>query len=209
MLFPEPEIVEIAPGAVLLRGAAERVAAELLNQIQLVISASPLRTVMTPMGKPMSVQMTNCGDVGWVSDRTGYKYEQFDPLTSARWPEIPAVFQTFATVVAARAGFEDFAPDACLINRYTAGSKMGLHQDRDEQDFSQPIVSVSLGLPILFNFGGVERSDPTTKVELQHGDVVVFGGISRLCFHGVGTLRRGEHPLTGAYRFNLTFRRAC
>lgn len=209
MLFPELEIVEIAPGAVLLRGAAETVAEELLSQIQSVINASPLRTVMTPMGKPMSVQMTNCGAVGWVSDRTGYKYEQIDPLTNVRWPKIPAVFQTFATAVAARAGFEDFAPDACLINRYAAGSKMGLHQDRDEQDFMQPIVSVSLGLPIVFSFGGVQRSDKTIKVELQHGDVVVFGGVSRLCFHGVGTLRRGEHPLTGGYRFNLTFRRAC
>jgi alkylated DNA repair protein (DNA oxidative demethylase) len=156
----------------------------------------------------MSVEMTNCGDVGWVSDRTGYRYETIDPLTNLAWPAMPALFAQLANGVAAQAGFTDFHPDACLINRYAMGSKMGLHQDRDEQDFAQPIVSVSLGLPITFNFGGGTRTSPTTKTELRHGDVVVFGGQSRLAFHGVGTLRRGQHSLTGPYRFNLTFRRA-
>jgi alkylated DNA repair protein (DNA oxidative demethylase) len=179
-----------------------------LSQIEGVIMVSPLRTVVTPMGKSMSVEMTNCGDVGWVSDRTGYRYETIDPLTNLSWPAIPALLTQLANGVAAQAGFPEFHPDACLINRYAAGSKMGLHQDRDEQDFTQPIVSVSLGLPINFKFGGSTRNSPTTKIELRHGDVVVFGGLSRLAFHGVGTLRRGQHPLAGPYRFNLTFRRA-
>jgi alkylated DNA repair protein (DNA oxidative demethylase) len=208
MLFPEFQTVELAPGALLLRGAAEACAIDLLSQIEGVILISPLRTVATPMGKSMSVEMTNCGDVGWVSDRTGYRYETIDPVTNSAWPTMPSLFAELASRAAAQAGFPDFHPDACLINRYAAGSKMGLHQDRDEQDFTQPIVSVSLGLPITFNFGGGTRTSPTTKTELRHGDVVVFGGQSRLAFHGVGTLRRGQHPLAGPYRFNLTFRRA-
>lgn len=206
MLFPDLPTVDIAPGATLLRGAVENCATELLGRIEGVITVSPLRTVITPMGKSMSVEMTNCGDVGWVSDRTGYRYETIDPLTSSAWPALPVLFAEIAHGAAAQAGFPDFHPDACLINRYAVGSKMGLHQDRDEQDFTQPIVSVSLGLPITFNFGGNSRSDATTKTMLSHGDVVVFGGPSRLAFHGVGTLRRGQHPLTGPYRFNLTFR---
>jgi DNA oxidative demethylase len=208
MLFPEFQSVELARGAQLLRGAAEACATELLNEIQAVITVSPFRTVATPMGKSMSVEMTNCGDVGWVSDRNGYRYETIDPLTSLAWPAMPVLFAEIANAAGAQAGFPDFHPDACLINRYAVGSKMGLHQDRDEQDFTQPIVSVSLGLPITFNFGGNSRSDATTKTMLSHGDVVVFGGQSRLAFHGVGTLRRGQHALTGPYRFNLTFRRA-
>lgn len=206
MLFPDASAVEFAPGAVLFRAAVEPMAEDLLREIDGVISVSPLRTVMTPMGKSMSVEMTNCGRVGWVSDRTGYRYEACDPLTMRPWPTMPALFAEVAATMAARAGYESFAPDACLINRYSAGSKMGLHQDRDENNFSQPIVSVSLGLPIRFNFGGERRTDPTTKVDLHHGDVVVFGGTARLAFHGVGTLRRGTHELTGAYRYNLTFR---
>lgn len=208
MLFPDLPTVEIAPGATLLRGAVENCASELLGQIEGVITVSPLRTVITPMGKSMSVEMTNCGDVGWVSDRTGYRYETIDPLTSSSWPAMPALFAEIANGAAAQAGFPDFHADACLINRYAIGSKMGLHQDRDEQDFTQPIVSVSLGLPITFNLGGNLRSAPTAKTELRHGDVVVFGGPSRLAYHGVGTLRRGHHFLTGPYRFNLTFRQA-
>ena len=208
MLFPEFQTVELAPGAQLLRGAAEVCSTELLSEIHAVITVSPLRTVATPMGKSMSVEMTNCGDVGWVSDQTGYRYETIDPVTNSAWPAMPSLFAELASRTAAQAGFPDFHPDACLINRYAAGSKMGLHQDRDEQDFTQPIVSVSLGLPINFKFGGSTRNSPTTKTELRHGDVVVFGGLSRLAFHGVGTLRRGQHPLAGPYRFNLTFRRA-
>jgi alkylated DNA repair protein (DNA oxidative demethylase) len=191
---------------VLFRAAVEPIAHELLHEISRVVGVSPLRTVMTPMGKPMSVEMTNCGRVGWVSDRRGYRYETHDPDTTRPWPAMSALFADLAATMAARAGYGLFGPDACLINRYAAGSKMGLHQDRDEKDFSQPIVSVSLGLPIRFNFGGERRTDPTTKVDLHHGDVVVFGGTARLAFHGVGTLRRGTHELTGAYRYNLTFR---
>jgi alkylated DNA repair protein (DNA oxidative demethylase) len=206
MLFPDTTAVEFAPGAVLFRAAVGPVAHDLLHEISRVVGVSPLRTVMTPMGKPMSVEMTNCGRVGWVSDRSGYRYETHDPLTGKPWPTMPALFADLAATMALRAGYDSFAPDACLINRYSTGSKMGLHQDRDERDFSQPIVSVSLGLPIRFNFGGERRTDPTTKADLHHGDVVVFGGAARLAFHGVGTLRRGAHELTGAYRYNLTFR---
>ena len=208
MLFHRSEVIELSPGALLLRGAAEPVAERLLAEIQLIITESPLRTVMTPMGKPMSVEMTNCGDLGWVSDLKGYRYENHDPVTSRPWPKMPTVFRDLARRTAETAGYKDFTPDACLINCYSVGSKMGLHQDRDEKDFSQPIVSVSLGLPIIFQFGGTQRTNPRVKVELRHGDVVVFGGASRLAFHGVGTLRKGDHPLTKNYRFNLTFRRS-
>ena len=207
MLFPDLDAVTIGPGAVLYRGVVVAQADELLKSVKEVVTQSPFRRVVTPMGKPMSVEMTNCGDVGWVSDPSGYRYEQIDPVTGCAWPVMPQRFREVAHVCAFRAGYEGFHPDACLINRYSAGSKMGLHQDRDEMDFSQPIVSVSLGLPITFNFGGYSRTSPTIKIRLQHGDAVVFGGESRLAFHGVGTLRRGEHPLTGNYRFNLTFRR--
>jgi alkylated DNA repair protein (DNA oxidative demethylase) len=208
MLFPRSEVIELSPGALLLRGAAEPFEESLLAEIQLIITKAPLRTVMTPMGRPMSVEMTNCGDLGWVSDRKGYRYENHDPITSRPWPKMPTVFRDLARRTAKTAGYTDFTPDVCLINRYSVGSKMGLHQDRDEKDFSQPIVSVSLGLPIIFQFGGTMRNDAKVKVELHHGDVVVFGGKARLAFHGVGTLRRGSHPLTQSYRINLTFRRS-
>ena len=144
MLFPEFQSVELAPGAQLLRGAAEACATELLSEIQAVITVSPLLTVATPMGKSMSVEMTNCGDVGWVSDRTGYRYETIDPVTNSAWPAMPSLFAELASRTAAQAGFPDFHPDACLINRYAAGSKMGLHQDRDEQDFTQPLCRFHL-----------------------------------------------------------------
>jgi alkylated DNA repair protein (DNA oxidative demethylase) len=206
MLFPNDSVTELADGAVVLHGVAEAVATELVRLIDEVVRVSPLRTVMTPMGKPMSVEMTNCGAAGWMSDRSGYRYETIDPLTDRPWPAMPGTFRKFASEIADRAGYQAFDPDVCLVNRYAVGSKMGLHQDRDERDFSQPIVSVSLGLPITFKFGGVQRTDRTTSVKLQHGDVVVFGGASRLAFHGVGILRRGHHELTGGYRFNLTFR---
>jgi len=206
MLFAETDSVEIAPGAVLFRAAAEGSAEALLREIENVIAVSPLRRVTTPMGKSMSVEMTNCGRAGWVSDRSGYRYEALDPLSGKPWSPMPGMFSELATRMALLAGYQHFIPDVCLINRYSVGSKMGLHQDRDEQDFSQPIVSVSLGLPITFKFGGLRRTDASRSVVLHHGDVVVFGGEARLAYHGVGTLRRGSHPLTGAYRFNLTFR---
>jgi len=206
MLFAETDSVEIAPGAMLFRAAAESSAEALLREIENVIAISPLRRVTTPMGKSMSVEMTNCGRAGWVSDRSGYRYEALDPLSGKPWSPMPGMFSELATRMALLAGYQHFIPDVCLINRYSVGSKMGLHQDRDEQDFSQPIVSVSLGLPITFKFGGLRRTDASRSVVLHHGDVVVFGGEARLAYHGVGTLRRGSHPLTGAYRFNLTFR---
>lgn len=208
MLSPDTETVLIAPGAVLFRDVVTCEADRLLSEIDKVIAQSPLRRVVTPMGKPMSVEMTNCGEVGWVSDRSGYRYERIDPLTGCAWPIMPELFSDIARASADRAGYTNFRPDACLINRYSPGSKMGLHQDRDERDFAQPIVSVSLGLPITFNFGGDSRNDPSIKVKLQHGDVVVFGGESRLAFHGVGTLRRGQHAITGNSRFNLTLRQS-
>lgn len=208
MLFPDTEAVPIAPGAVLFRGAIACETDRFLHEIEKVIAQSPLRRVVTPMGKPMSVEMTNCGEVGWVSDRSGYRYERMDPLSGCAWPVMPQLFLEVARASASRAGYTTFQPDTCLINRYSSGSKMGLHQDRDERDFSQPIVSVSLGLPVTFNFGGGSRNDPIHKVKLQHGDVVVFGGESRLAFHGVGTLRRGQHEMTGNSRFNLTLRQS-
>lgn len=208
LLFPEPETVVVAPGAVLFRGAVLPKSESLLIEIGKITAESPLRRVVTPMGKPMSVDMTNCGEVGWVADRSGYRYECIDPMTSKNWPAMPESLAECAGQFAGLAGYKGFQPDTCLINRYSVGSKMGLHQDCDEKDFSQPIVSISLGLPITFSFGGTTRVAPTSKVKLEHGDVLVFGGASRLAYHGVSTLRRGMHPMTGHYRFNLTFRRS-
>jgi len=208
MLFSATDSVEVAPGVVLFRGAVESAAEALLSEIEQIVAVSPLRRVMTPMGKPMSVEMTNCGSVGWVSYRTGYRYESIDPVTNQSWPTMPALFADAATEFASLAGYRDFVPDVCLINRYSPGSKMGLHQDRDETDFSQPIVSVSLGLPITFKIGGQRRTDPTVSTKLQHGDVLVFGGPARLAFHGVGKLCDGLHPSCGFTRWNLTFRHA-
>lgn len=156
----------------------------------------------------MSVAMTNCGALGWVTDRAGYRYSERDPVSGQRWPEMPAEFRDLAVRAAARAGYRDFAPDACLINRYEPGARMALHQDRDEPDLSAPIVSVSLGLPAVFLWGGAERADRPTRIRLGHGDVVVWGGETRLNFHGVAPLADGEHPGLGRQRINLTFRRA-
>jgi alkylated DNA repair protein (DNA oxidative demethylase) len=206
MLFAETETSEFAPGAVLLRGAVGIGDEDLMNEIHRVAAVSPFRRVVTPSGKPMSVEITSCGAVGWTSDRRGYRYEAKDLITGESWPAMPMHFRELASRVAAQAGYDRYVPDTCLINKYSVGSKMGMHQDRDERDFTQPIVSVSLGLPIIFRFGGATRGGKTAKVQLQHGDVVVFGGAARLAFHGVGTLRKGEHPLTGAARYNLTFR---
>ncbi|MBM3769196.1 MAG: DNA oxidative demethylase AlkB [Acidobacteria bacterium] len=195
---------ELAPGARVLRGFALDYAID----VDAVAAESPFRHMVAKNGFPMSVAMTNCGPLGWVSDRTGYRYESRDPLSGKPWPAMPAEFARLARDAAASAGYASFAPDACLINRYEPGAKMGLHQDRDEHDFGQPIVSVSLGLPAAFVFGGAKRSDKTVRVELEHDDVVVFGGPSRLCYHGVLTLADGVHPQLGRRRLNLTFRRA-
>ncbi|KAA1170589.1 DNA oxidative demethylase AlkB [Marinobacter salinexigens] len=204
----EPHFEAICEGAVVLRGAAVRDADALMGAVRRVIAESPLRRMKTPGGHTMSVAMTCCGQYGWVTDAQGYRYQSEDPVTGKPWPAMPEELLRLARETAARGGFPDFVPDACLINCYEPGSRMGLHQDKDEQDFSHPIVSVSLGLPQIFQFGGDARSDCPSKIPLQHGDVVVWGGAARLRYHGVLTLKHGHHPLTGAYRYNLTFRRA-
>ncbi|GAB2179062.1 DNA oxidative demethylase AlkB [Dongia sp. agr-C8] len=206
-LFAEPRET-MAAGAVLLRGFALPREGELLAAIEAVTAQAPFRHMMTPGGYTMSVAMTTCGTVGWVTDRKGYRYSPTDPTTGRPWPPMPACFQALATEAAAEAGYPDFRPDSCLINRYEPGTKLSLHQDQDEQDMCQPIVSVSLGLPATFLFGGPQRGDPTAKYPLNHGDVAVWGGPSRLFFHGVAALKDAVHPLLGKKRINLTFRRA-
>ena len=202
--IPEP----LADGAVVLRGFARTLAPQLLDEIGVIIGRAPWRHMITPGGLRMSVAMTNCGQAGWVSDRTGYRYDQHDPLSGEPWPAMPAAFLDLATRAAADAGFAEFAPDACLINRYAPGTRLSLHQDRDERDLRAPIVSVSLGLPAVFLFGGLRRADRPARIRLAHGDVVVWGGPSRLAFHGVAPLADGDHPLLGRERINLTFRKA-
>jgi DNA oxidative demethylase len=206
---PEGSATEpLAPGAVLLRRFAAAKADVLWHDLHHVLAAAPLRHMVTPNGLRMSVAMSNCGALGWVSDRQGYRYDGCDPQSGRAWPAMPASFGALAGAAAERAGFANFVPDACLINRYQPGARLSLHQDRDERDFSQPIVSVSLGLPAVFRFGGPKRSDTTLRVLLAHGDVVVWGGPSRLHHHGVLALKAGWHAMTGACRVNLTFRRA-
>ncbi len=203
---PEP----VAPGAAILRGFALPEANRLMQGVRAVTAAAPLRHLVTPNGQTMSVAMSNCGPLGWTSDRLGYRYTDRDPLSSLPWPALPDGFLDLAQRAAQEAGFADFTPNACLINRYLPGARMGLHQDRDEgglaHDFAPPIVSISLGLPAVFLFGGLQRSTPTTRWPLAHGDVVVWGGPARLAFHGVAPLKDGEHPQLGAQRVNLTFR---
>jgi alkylated DNA repair protein (DNA oxidative demethylase) len=198
----------LGPGAALLRGFARDCAADLIAAANGVIARAPLRHMVTPGGLEMSVAMTNCGPLGWVSDRRGYRYQAHDPLSGDPWPEMPGLFRSLAQGAAERAGFTDFMPDACLINRYLPGTRLSLHQDRDETDFGAPIVSVSLGLPAVFLFGGLRRADRPRRLGLEHGDVVVWGGASRLVYHGVAPLAPGVHPVLGGQRFNLTFRKA-
>lgn len=198
----------IAPGAVLLRGFALGQAPTLLAAVDHITTQAPLRHLVTPGGYTMSVAMSNCGQLGWASSRQGYRYAPQDPLSGLPWPAMPTAWFDMAARAAAQAGYAGFEPDACLINQYAPGAKMSLHQDRDEQDMSQPIVSVSLGLPVVFLFGGLQRSDKPQRLRLQHGDVVVWGGPARLSFHGVMPLADGEHALLGRRRINLTFRRA-
>lgn len=199
----------LAPGAVLLRGFARASSAVLCADLQGVIAQAPFRHMVTPGGLSMSVAMTNCGAYGWVSDRNGYRYDAIDPESGRRWPTMPDSFLRLARAAAAAAGFEAFAPDACLINRYEPGAKLSLHQDKDERDFGQPIVSVSLGVSATFLFGGAKRAGRTLRVPLRHGDVVVWGGPARLNYHGVLPLKAGQHPFAGAHRINLTLRRAA
>lgn len=198
----------LAPGATVLRGFARKRDIALLAAIEDVAARAPFRHMVTPGGFEMSVAMTNCGAAGWITDRSGYRYQAHDPQSGLPWPALSPAFLSLANEAATAAGFANFVPDACLINRYEPGTKLSLHQDKDEADYGHPIVSVSLGLPATFQFGGPKRADPVRKVALEHGDVVVWGGPSRLFHHGVLTLKSGEHPLTGRRRFNLTLRRA-
>lgn len=204
----DPPVRALAEGAVLLRGFASPRAAALRDALTGVVEAAPFRRMVTPGGFTMSVAMTNCGRAGWVTDRSGYRYDPRDPLTGNPWPDMPPGFLALAVEAAAAAGYPDFRPDACLINRYEPKTRLSLHQDRNERDMSQPIVSVSLGLPATFQFGGETRDAPVTRHALCHGDVVVWGGPARLRFHGVLPLADGEHPMFGDIRINLTFRRA-
>ena len=206
--FAPDERLELGPGACLLRGFAlpddERLRADLLT----VSAAAPFRHMQTPGGFTMSVAMTNCGAFGWVSDPTGYRYAELDPDSGLPWPAMPAAFESLARRAAAAAGYPTFTPDACLVNRYEPGARLTLHQDKDERDFSQPIVSVSLGAPAVFLFGGLKRKERPLRLALVHGDVIVFGGPSRLRYHGVAPLKPSHHPFAGEARINLTLRRA-
>ena len=199
--------VPLEEGAVLLQGFAAPLAAVLVEAAAQVASQAPFRFLVTPGGYTMSVAMTNCGRLGWVSDRRGYRYDPVDPDSGKPWPAMPPAFLDLAMRAAAEGGFANYDPDACLINRYVKGSKLGLHQDRDENDAWAPIVSVSLGLPAVFLWGGERRSDKVRRLPVQSGDVVVWGGPARFVYHGVAPLKDGEHPLTGAARINLTFRK--
>ena len=211
-----PAKQEILPQVWLLKNAAKHEEAAILQDLAQVIQQAPLRNMMTKMGFAMSAAMTNCGDLGWVSDRKGYRYDATDPSSGKLWPAMPDSFLKLATHAATEVGFSNFTPDACLINQYKVGASMGLHQDKNEVDFSQPIVSVSLGLPAVFLFGGLLRSDKPVKVALAHGDIVVWGGETRLNFHGILPIKQAKHSIPDAklsdyyqqHRINLTFRKA-
>ena len=198
----------IGPGAFVLPGFALPFAAELLPAIEAIAERAPFRHLVTPGGFTMSVALTNCGTLGWTSDRRGYRYSATDPDTGQPWPAMPASFTRLAREAAAAAGFDGFAPDACLVNRYLPGTRLSLHQDKDEHDYGAPIVSVSLGMPAVFLFGGHQRADKTVRIPLAHGDVVVWGGEDRLRYHGVLPLKDAPHALLGGQRINLTFRKA-
>jgi len=198
----------LCPGAVVLRGFAVANERALLDALAAIVEQAPFRNMVTPGGLRMSVAMTNCGALGWVTDRAGYRYDACDPQSGKPWPAMPEVFAALARDAAAEAGFAGFAPDACLVNRYEPGARMSLHQDKDEHDFMQPIVSVSLRVPAVFLFGGMQRSDKPMRVALTHGDVVVWGGPARLRYHGVMPLKPEQHATLGAQRINLTFRKA-
>ena len=203
----QPSREEIADGAVLLRGFARPIEDELIAAVREIVAQAPFRRMTTPGGNQMSVAMTNCGERGWITDHTGYRYDAIDPRSDVPWPAMPDVFRDLARRAAERGGYAGFTPDACLVNRYEPGTRLSLHQDKDELDLSAPIVSVSLGLPATFLFGGLKRSDKPRRYRLTHGDVVVWGGPARLAYHGVAPLADGEHTLLGRRRINLTFRK--
>jgi alkylated DNA repair protein (DNA oxidative demethylase) len=205
----QPPCEQLAEGAVLLRNFFAAEQPDVIAALRMIVKAAPFRHLVTPGGHTMSVAMTNCGRVGWVSDARGYRYDPVDPDSGKPWPDMPVPFRDLAARAAVRAGFDAFVPNACLINRYKPGAKLSLHQDKDELDFGAPIVSVSLGLPATFLFGGLTRSAPQKRYRLTHGDVVVWGGPARLAYHGVAPLPDGEHPVMGGQRINLTFRKTC
>ena len=202
-----PQQIQLADGAMLLRGFAKEVDSALVGAVNDVIAQAPLRHLITPGGYRMSVSMTCCGQLGWVSDRTGYRYDPIDPASGRAWPAIPAALMNVAADAASHAGFDNFMPDACLINCYEPGARLSLHQDRHERDVVAPIVSISLGLPAVFLFGGAQRSDRPQRYRLAHGDVAVWGGPARFAFHGIAPLADGHHPLLGGRRINVTFRK--
>ena len=202
------DVEQLGEQAFVLRGFALEYVPELLPAISSVQAAAPFRHMVTRGGYTMSVALTNCGHLGWTTDRRGYRYTHEDPLTGKPWPALPGVMERLAKSAATEAGFENFQPDACLVNRYEPGSRLTLHQDRNEIDYSAPIVSVSLGVPATFLWGGAERSDPTRKVRLVHGDVVVWGGVDRMRYHGVADMKEAVHPIFGDHRINFTFRKA-
>lgn len=204
----QPRIERLGPGTVLLQAFAADEALAIWGEIQRVVQQAPWRRMWTPGGRPLSVAMSNCGDCGWISDAAGYRYVASDPQSGQPWPAMPEIFRHLARRAADAAGFPNFAPDACLINRYEPGAKMALHQDRDERDLTAPIVSLSLGLPATFLLGGMARSDKALRLRLGHGDMLVWGGPDRLRFHGVAPVGEGDHPVLGRQRINLTFRRA-
>ncbi|MGK4922801.1 DNA oxidative demethylase AlkB [Bordetella hinzii] len=207
-LFAGDSRITLGHQACVLRGLALARAGHLLAALADIEASAPPRHMQTPGGFTMSAAITNCGELGWTTDRQGYRYQSLDPQSGRPWPPLPAVFAELATEAAAMAGFAGFRPDACLINHYAPGARMSLHQDRNEADFGAPIVSVSLGLPAVFLFGGLRRQDRCARVPLQHGDVAVWGGADRLRFHGILPLAEGDHPVVGRQRINLTLRRA-
>lgn len=204
----DPRVESLGEGATLLRGFVENEARALIQAVHAVAGRAPFRHMITPGGYRMSVAMTNCGRAGWVSDRQGYRYDAIDPMTGRPWPSMPEAFTTLAARAAAAGGFPSFEPDACLVNRYEPGARLSLHQDKNEQDYGAPIVSVSLGLPAVFLFGGLRRTERPRRVRLESGDVAVWGGPARLVYHGVEALADGDDPLTGRCRINLTLRKA-
>lgn len=204
----EPWAERLGAGTMLLHGFAAADAAAILADLVRIVKTAPFRHMVIVDGRPLSVAMTNCGALGWLSDTSGYRYASFDPQSGLRWPPMPDAFLNLARAAASQAGFAGFTPDACLINRYATGARMSLHQDKDEHDFKAPIVSVSLGLPAIFLLGGVRRADRAQRLALNHGDVLVWGGPDRLRYHGVQALKAGYHPLLDDVRINLTFRQA-
>lgn len=206
--FEEAAREPLGDGAVVLRGFARTDRARLLDAVRAIAAAAPFRHMVVRGGRRMSVAMTSCGSVGWVTDESGYRYDRLDPATGRPWPPLPDLFLALAARAAHQAGFRGYEPDSCLLNEYASGTRLSLHRDADERDFTQPIVSVSLGIPGVLLWGGLARGNTTRRVRLESGDVVVWGGPARLVYHGVESVAEDVDPLAGSRRFNLTFRKA-